>query len=119
VTELSDIQTDTACPSCSSDQGAPAVTNGRRTMLSMLPMAGHTRGKRSAVTCALKCDSACAKPAPNTSDNGYFRDIAGKALSRRHALGLAGAGAVALVVLRPVRVDVRHADSPEVTLQRT
>ncbi|MGY0387476.1 PhoX family protein [Nocardioides sp. WG-D5] len=98
MTELSDIQTDTACPSCSSDQGAPAVTNGRRTMLSLLPMAGHTRGKRSAVTCALKCDSACAKPAPNTSDNGYFRDIAGKALSRRHALGLAGAGAVALAV---------------------
>ncbi|MER7607145.1 PhoX family phosphatase [Nocardioides sp. NPDC127503] len=97
MTELSDIQTDTACPSCS-DEAAPAATDGRRSMLSLLPMAGHTRGKRSAVTCALKCDSACAKPAPNTSDNGYFRDIAGKALSRRHALGLAGAGAVALAV---------------------
>lgn len=101
MTELSDIQTDTACPSCS-DTGAPA-TDGRRTMLSLLPMAGHTRGKRSAVTCALKCDSACAKPAPNTSDNEYFRDIAGSVFSRRKMLGIAGvsAGAIALGAAAP------------------
>ena len=26
----------------------------------LLPMLGHTKGKRSPVTCALKCDNACA-----------------------------------------------------------
>ena len=41
-------------------------------------MLGHTAGKRSAVTCALKCDNACVDPIPNnTCDNEYFRDIAG------------------------------------------
>ncbi|WGW12231.1 PhoX family phosphatase [Saxibacter everestensis] len=63
----------------------------------LLPMAGHTRGKRSAVTCQLKCASACAKAVCNTSDNGYFRDIAGSALSRRKMLTGVG-GALALVV---------------------
>jgi secreted PhoX family phosphatase len=64
----------------------------------LLPMFGQTRGKRSPVTCHLKCDDACAKPAPNTTDNEYFRDIAGAAFSRRTMLAGAGAGALALVL---------------------
>lgn len=65
---------------------------------SLLPMAGHVRGKRSAVTCHLKCGDACAQPVPNTSDNAYFRDVASAALTRRTVLGGLGAGALALVV---------------------
>ena len=64
----------------------------------LLPMLGETRGKRSPVTCHLKCDDACAKPAPNTSDNAYFRDIAEAALSRRMLFRGAGVGALTLVV---------------------
>ncbi|MDI2035865.1 PhoX family protein [Paenarthrobacter nitroguajacolicus] len=64
----------------------------------LLPMFGHTKGKRSAVTCALKCDNACAGDVCNTSANGYFRDIASTALSRRAALGLGAAGALAVVL---------------------
>ncbi|MFF0989984.1 PhoX family protein [Kocuria nitroreducens] len=64
----------------------------------LLPMLGHARGKRSPVTCELKCGNACAGPACNTSGNGYFRDIAGAALSRRSALGLGAAAAVTIGV---------------------
>lgn len=64
----------------------------------LLPMLGHTKGKRSAVTCALKCDNACAGDVCNTSANGYFRDIASTAMSRRAALGLGAAGALAIVL---------------------
>jgi len=63
-----------------------------------LPMVGHTRGNRSAVTCALKCGNACAHPVPNTSENSHFRDIANAAISRRAALGLGGGLAAAVVV---------------------
>src|SRR4029453_532407 len=64
----------------------------------LLPMFGHTKGKRSAVTCALKCDNACAGDVCNTSSNGYFRDIASTATPRRAALGLGAAGALAVVL---------------------
>lgn len=64
-----------------------------------LPLLGHTRGKRSPVTCQLKCASACAGPECNTSGNGYFRDIANAALSRRSALGLGAAAAVTVGVV--------------------
>ncbi len=64
----------------------------------LLPMLGHTKGKRSAVTCALKCDNACASEVCNTSENGYFRDIASATLSRRAALGFGAAGALAVVL---------------------
>ncbi|AJT41862.1 PhoX family protein [Psychromicrobium lacuslunae] len=64
----------------------------------LLPMAGHTRGKRSAVTCQLKCDSACAGEVCNTTNNEYFRDIAGAAMGRRQLLGLGAAGAATLVL---------------------
>ena len=48
-----------------------------------LPMAGHTHGTRSAVTCHLRCGDACFFEAPNTTDTTYFRDVAATALSRR------------------------------------
>jgi uncharacterized protein len=60
-------------------------------------MLGHTTGKRSAVTCELKCDNACFHPVANTSENEYFRDVAGFALSRRGFL--AGAVASSAVVI--------------------
>jgi uncharacterized protein len=55
-----------------------------------LPMVGHTQGNRSAVTCHLKCDSACAFPAPNTSTETTFAEIASRQLSRRSLLRAAG-----------------------------
>ena len=64
----------------------------------LLPMLGHTKGKRSPVTCALKCDNACSGEVCNTSSNSYFRDIASTTLSRRAALGFGAAGALAVVL---------------------
>lgn len=64
----------------------------------LLPMLGHTKGKRSPVTCALKCDNACAGDVCNTSSNSYFRDIASATMSRRTALGFGAAGALAVVL---------------------
>ncbi|SFT47343.1 PhoX family phosphatase [Arthrobacter sp. ov118] len=65
---------------------------------SLLPMLGHTKGKRSPVTCALKCDNACSGEVCNTSTNSYFRDIASATMSRRAALGFGAAGALAVVL---------------------
>lgn len=65
----------------------------------LLPMLGHTRGKRSAVTCSLKCDNACSKAVCNTSTNSYFRDIASTEFSRRSALGIGLAGALSAAVM--------------------
>lgn len=64
----------------------------------LLPMLGHVRGKRSAVTCALKCANACTGDTCNTSNNSYFRDIVSAEISRRGALGLGLAGAVTIAV---------------------
>ncbi len=64
----------------------------------LLPMLGHTKGKRSAVTCALKCDNACSDAVCNTSGNNYFRDIVSREFSRRSALGAGAAGALTLLV---------------------
>ena len=47
----------------------------RRTLLPLVDLA-HARGKRSPVTCALKCGNACTHPVPNESDNDYFPDVA-------------------------------------------
>ncbi|MET4134146.1 PhoX family phosphatase [Pseudarthrobacter sp. PvP090] len=71
-----------------------SVSSGRK--FSLLPMLGHTKGKRSAVTCALKCDNACTGEVCNTSSNSYFRDIASATMSRRAALGFGAAGALAV-----------------------
>ncbi|WP_309615266.1 PhoX family phosphatase [Salinibacterium sp.] len=76
----------------------PERPTAARPLIPLLPMQGHTAGKRSAVTCQLKCASACFHPAPNTSENDYFRDIAGVALSRRAVLIAAGIGAAAIVI---------------------
>ena len=71
------------------------VSSGRK--FSLLPMLGHTKGKRSPVTCALKCDNACSGEVCNSSSNDYFRDIASATMSRRSALGFGAAGALAVV----------------------
>lgn len=63
-----------------------------------LPMLDHVRGKRSAVTCQLKCANACLGPECNTSSNEDFRSIASAVFSRRAVLGLGAAAAVALAV---------------------
>lgn len=61
-----------------------------------LLMKDHVVGKRSAVTCALKCANQCLNEVCNTSDNGYFRDIATAAIRRRTLLGGAATGAVVI-----------------------
>lgn len=74
----------------------------------VLPMVGHTNGKRSPLTCALKCGSQCTKPLCNTSDNSVFRDLASSALSRRKALGLGAAAAVTMgVVVTGTRTEAQ------------
>jgi len=74
----------------------------------ILPMAQHVKGKRSAVTCQLKCNNACAKGVCNTSSNSYFRDIVDAQLSRRALLGFGAAGAAA-IVLAPALTGVSSA----------
>ncbi|SDS35966.1 PhoX family protein [Microlunatus soli] len=58
--------------------------------MKLLPMLGLTHGNRSAVTCALKCNNACAHPVPNQSTEPSFREIASAQLSRRRLLAAAG-----------------------------
>ncbi|UZN03116.1 PhoX family protein [Cellulomonas sp. S1-8] len=70
----------------------------RRALLPFLPMAGRTAGRRSPVTCHLRCGDACAQPVPNTSDNTYFRDVADRALSRRSVLAGALAAGAAITI---------------------
>ena len=53
------------------------------------------RSSRQHVTCRYKCGDACSKPAPNTSDNAYFGDIA-KAVSRRSVLQAGGVAVLAV-----------------------
>ncbi|WP_290499356.1 PhoX family protein [Kocuria sp. UBA5001] len=60
----------------------------------LLPMLGHVNGKRSPLTCELKCGSQCMTPDANTSSNEYVHDVISAAMSRRAALGLGAAGAV-------------------------
>lgn len=50
---------------------------------------------RQHVTCRYRCGDACSKPAPNTSDNQYFGDIA-KQVSRRSMLQAAGVTVLAV-----------------------
>ena len=69
------------------------TTPEHRGLLRLVP---HARGKRSPVTCELKCGNACAHEAPNPTSNEYFPDVVERALSRRGALGAVGAGALAL-----------------------
>ncbi|NED96143.1 PhoX family phosphatase [Phytoactinopolyspora alkaliphila] len=66
---------------------------GRRRLL---PVLNGSHGGRSAMTCTYRCADACSHPAPNTSDNEYFGDMAEKAMSRR---GLLRTGALAAFVV--------------------
>jgi secreted PhoX family phosphatase len=70
------------------------IDNHRRS----LPFAEHARGKRSAVTCQLKCANACTNPECNTSRNETFQEVAQAALSRRALLGLGAAAAVSVAL---------------------
>lgn len=77
--------------------GTEADGRPARRLLPLL-MAGRTHGKRSAVTCRLKCADACFHDVPNTSDNETFREVAASALSRRAVLlGAAAAGGAVVV----------------------
>jgi secreted PhoX family phosphatase len=87
----------------------PQRSDGRR----VLPMAGRTHGNRSAVTCHLRCGDACFKDVPNTTETGYFRDVAATALSRRTVLGAAAVGA-ATVAFAP-QTSGRATAAPLVT----
>ncbi|MFD2793091.1 PhoX family protein [Promicromonospora vindobonensis] len=58
----------------------------------------HARGKRSPVTCRLKCNDACLHPAPNESANEYFKDVVSSVLSRRAMLGTMAVAAGAVVI---------------------
>ncbi|WP_166849474.1 PhoX family phosphatase [Isoptericola sp. BMS4] len=69
-----------------------------RPLLELADVHPYARGKRSAVTCRLKCADACSHPAPNESANEYFRDVASRALSRRVMLGGLAAAAATVVV---------------------
>jgi len=83
-----------------------------------LPMLGHTRGKRSPVTCALKCDNACSKAVCNTSSNGYFRDIASARFSRRAALGIGAGGVLSAAVLAAGGAAPAVAAAPQARMSR-
>ncbi|MGK3947973.1 PhoX family protein [Microbacterium sp. K2] len=63
-----------------------------------LPLIAHARGKRSPITCELKCANACLGPECNTSSNDDFRSIASAVFSRRALFGLGAAAAVAIAV---------------------
>ena len=56
---------------------------------------GHSSRQR--VTCRYRCGDACAHPAPNTSDNEYFGDIARRAMSRRSLFKALGVTVLAAV----------------------
>jgi secreted PhoX family phosphatase len=62
-------------------------------------MFGQTHGNRSAVTCHLKCGSACAYAPPNDSTEPSFADIASRQLTRRSLL--LSTGAIAAVSALP------------------
>ena len=96
-------------PARSDETTSSARPVARRTLLPLLPMQGHTSGKRSAVTCHLKCADACFHPVPNTSDNGYFRDIVSASMSRRTVLAGASAAAAAIVIGGAVAGDTAPA----------
>ncbi len=67
------------------------MTISDQTPLRLLPMSDHVRGKRSAVTCQLKCANACLGPECNTSDNAALpRHRVG---ARSPAVPLLGLGA--------------------------
>ncbi|WP_051343400.1 PhoX family protein [Pseudonocardia spinosispora] len=62
-----------------------------------MPIVPLTTTGRSALTCRFRCGSACAHPAPNTSDNPYFAELTRRGVLRAGALlTLVGAAGTAL-----------------------
>jgi secreted PhoX family phosphatase len=70
----------------------------QRQLLPLLPSEGGPHGNRSFMTCKFRCADACYHPAPNTSGNPEFRDVAEQALRRRSLLKAGGVGLGALAV---------------------
>lgn len=68
----------------------------RRRLLPLIATRQNRHGSRSLMTCQYRCGNQCDHLVPNTSNNTYFADVAGKAMSRR---GLLTAGAAAGLVL--------------------
>ena len=64
------------------------TTPGTRQLLPLVH-AAH----RSSMTCRWKCADACSDPVANASDNEYFGDVVGRAVSRRTVLQAGGASA--------------------------
>ncbi len=64
-----------------------------------LPMADLTHGRRSPVTCHLRCGDACSFTPPNETENEYFRDVVTRAMSRRGVLRTIVAGAATAAVI--------------------
>ena len=58
-------------------------------------VAHRGRSSRQHITCRNRCGDACAKPAPNSSDNEYFGDIVAS-MSRRSALRMGGVAVLAV-----------------------
>jgi len=79
-------------------------------MTDTLPMLGLTHGNRGAVTCALKCDSACAHPAPNPSEETTFAVLASRQLKRRSVL--IGAGTLGAAAALPSLTVLPAAAAP-------
>ncbi len=60
-----------------------------------LPLLDHPGNPgRSTLTCVFRCGNACARPAPNPTDNEYFGDIVARQLSRRGMLRASAAGSL-------------------------
>ena len=78
-----------------------------------LPMLGATHGKRSPVTCHLKCGSACAYAPPNDSTEPSFADIANTQLTRRTVL--IGTGSLAAAAALPTVLTTERAAAAEPT----
>jgi hypothetical protein len=72
------------------------TTPQRRPLLPLLTSTRH--GSRSWATCHYRCDNACDKPEPNTSENPHVQDVITRALRRRSFLAGSAAGAGALVL---------------------
>jgi uncharacterized protein len=64
------------------------TTSGTRQLLPLVHAA-----RRSSMTCRWKCADACSEPVANASENEYFGDVVGRAVSRRAVLQAGGASA--------------------------
>ena len=51
----------------------------RRRLLPLVATRQNRHGGGSLMTCQYRCGNQCDHPVPNTGDNTYFADVAGKA----------------------------------------